>query len=182
MNKQEAIQRWGSDIVETARDYYETDFGKYLFQEDCPEDDYCAGEEEQIERCTRASRNTKREGPIAQAMGFKELIHLSDEEAYATRRTVSHEYVFQMPVAAYREKRKNLTEGELAFLRGNPGYEYSEHWSTPGDTGERLFAERDVQYLLNSLINNLIINRDVCDDEYARAYQNTINQLLVICS
>lgn len=65
LKKADAIARWGAEVVETARDYYETDFDKILFAEDkaglredvaewlCP-----AGEFDVYERCSRAYYNT----------------------------------------------------------------------------------------------------------------------------
>ena len=38
ISKNEAIRIFGEDVVERARDFYETDFGKVLFQEDCVEE------------------------------------------------------------------------------------------------------------------------------------------------
>ena len=35
MTKESAIEKYGKDVVEDARKYYETDFGKVLFVGDC---------------------------------------------------------------------------------------------------------------------------------------------------
>lgn len=170
MLKSEAIERWGEEVVEEARDYYETDFDKYLFDEDAPQGEgYGAREEDQIERCTRASRNLKLDGPIDQTMGRDERYGLERTERYQTRRSVTHEYVYGMPVAAYREKRTDLTPEELEFLRGDPGYQYSEHWSTPNlHRAQRLFNEYDVGDLLEDITNRIIYLRDQeIDDSFS---------------
>lgn len=166
MLKSEAVARWGSDTVEEARDYYETDFGKYLFQEDCPEDEWCASDEDQIERCTRASRNRKIEGPIDQTMGEDKRYGMDRVERFETRRSVTHEYMYSMPVAAYREKRRDLTAEELEFLRGNPGWQYSEHWSTPSQRySHRLFSEHEVDLLLEDLTNQVLYIRELINED-----------------
>lgn len=176
MLKSEAIKRWGSEAVELARDYYETDFDKYLFDEDSP-NGFGACEEDQIERCTRAYRNMMLDGPVDSAMGREEPQNLN------TRRTVSHEYVYQMPVAAYRSKRKNLSQAELDFLGGNPGWEYAEHWSTPGRGAQRLFAEPDVNYMLENLTYALISARETAiSDEVAKGIQIALDKVINIRS
>ncbi|WP_315921002.1 hypothetical protein [Mesorhizobium sp. SP-1A] len=60
LTKAQAIEKWGAEVVEMARDYYETDFHKYLFEEDIPEGDedgFSACVEDVYERCERAARN-----------------------------------------------------------------------------------------------------------------------------
>lgn len=62
LTKAEAIEKWGADVVDLARDYYETDFHKYLFEEDIPEGDEFGSPacvEDVYERCERAARNLK---------------------------------------------------------------------------------------------------------------------------
>ncbi len=65
LKKADAIARWGAEVVETARDYYETDFDKILFAEDMAglSDDiaemlYPASEFDVYERCSRAYFHT----------------------------------------------------------------------------------------------------------------------------
>ncbi len=193
MLKSEAILRWGAEVVEEARDYYETDFGKYLFQEDCPDDEYCAREEDQIERCTRASRNLKLESVSYETMGKDGRYGVPFFERFSTRRSMTHEYVFSMPVAAYREKRQDISPEELEFLRGDPGYQYSEHWSTPNmKRAERLFSEFELRYMFETLISNLLCDREdvgqwdqpKTEVEQAKidGIQLAINRLLDVCS
>lgn len=62
LTKAQAIEKWGAEVVDLARDYYETNFDKYLFEEDIPEGDEFgspASVEDVYERCERASRNLK---------------------------------------------------------------------------------------------------------------------------
>ena len=42
MTKQQAVDKFGKNTVELARDLYETDFGKVLFEEDCEYPEDCA--------------------------------------------------------------------------------------------------------------------------------------------
>jgi len=62
LTKAQAIEKWGAEVVDLARDYYETDFHKFLFEEDIPEGDefgFPACVEDVYERCERAARNLK---------------------------------------------------------------------------------------------------------------------------
>ena len=63
MRKADAINRWGAEIVEEARDYYETDFDKALFEEDITSGNldwiYPATVRDVYERCSRAYFNIK---------------------------------------------------------------------------------------------------------------------------
>lgn len=62
LTKAEAIAKWGAEVVDLARDYYETDFHKFLFEEDIPEGDEDGSPacvEDVYERCERAARNLK---------------------------------------------------------------------------------------------------------------------------
>lgn len=185
MLKSEAVERWGANVVEEACDYYETDFDKYLFQEDCPEGGWCASDEDQMERCTRASRNLALDGPIDPAMGPDTRYGVEHFERYKTRRSVTHEYVYGMPVAAYREKRQDISPEELEFLRGNPGYAYSEHWSTPSFRyrAERLFSEHDLSYMLEHVLYDLMHQQyEAGDDGIKIGIQRGIDSILRILS
>lgn len=62
LTKAQAIEKWGDEVVDLAREYYETDFHKFLFEEDIPEGDEFgppACVEDVYERCERAARNLK---------------------------------------------------------------------------------------------------------------------------
>ncbi len=39
MSKKKTIEKWGKDVVEKARDMYETYYGKVFFPEDCVTDE-----------------------------------------------------------------------------------------------------------------------------------------------
>ena len=62
MTKEQAISRWGAEAVELARDYYETDFFKILFIEDCQIDDHPASDDDVYERCSRAFYTLQKKG------------------------------------------------------------------------------------------------------------------------
>lgn len=60
LTKNQAIEIWGTEAVELARDYYETDIDKVLFKEDSwNEECYPASPYDVTERCSRAFYNLR---------------------------------------------------------------------------------------------------------------------------